>query len=69
MKRPSTAAATDRSGADTGGLGAMRQAHHRLTVATRGRGLTEIRQPVVAWVESTGLAAGLVTRATSGASA
>ena len=39
----------------------MRQAHHRLTVATRGRGLTEITRPVVAWVESTGLAAGLVT--------
>jgi len=39
----------------------MRQAHHRLTVATRGRGLTEITQPVVAWVESTGLRAGLVT--------
>jgi secondary thiamine-phosphate synthase enzyme len=39
----------------------MRQAHHRLTVATRGRGLTDITQPVVAWAESTGLAAGLVT--------
>jgi secondary thiamine-phosphate synthase enzyme len=39
----------------------MRQAHHRLIVAMRGRGLTEITQPVVAWAESTGLAAGLVT--------
>ena len=39
----------------------MRQVLHRLQVETRRRGLVEITRPVVAWVASTGLRAGLLT--------
>jgi secondary thiamine-phosphate synthase enzyme len=39
----------------------MRQAIHRFTVATRGRGLTEITREVAAFVASTGIGAGLAT--------
>ena len=39
----------------------MRQAQHRLSVATPGRGLVEITAPVVRWVEAQGMAAGLLT--------
>ena len=34
---------------------------HRLTVATRGRGLTEITREVATFVESSGIGAGLAT--------
>ena len=39
----------------------MRQASHGLTLDTRGRGLVEITQPVVRWVEGAGMATGLLT--------
>ncbi len=39
----------------------MRQALHRLTVETRGKGLTEITAPVLAWVAGQGIGTGLLT--------
>jgi secondary thiamine-phosphate synthase enzyme len=39
----------------------MRQAHHRLSISTPGRGLIEITADVVRWVEAQGIAAGLLT--------
>jgi secondary thiamine-phosphate synthase enzyme len=39
----------------------LRQSHHLLTVATRGRGFYEITTQVAAWVSHGGFAAGLVT--------
>ena len=39
----------------------MRQALHRLTVATRGKGLVEITREVLAWVEDQGIDTGLLT--------
>ena len=39
----------------------MRQAFHRLSVATRGKGLVEITRPVRAWIDEEGFAAGLLT--------
>ena len=39
----------------------MRQATHRLHVETRGKGLTEITRPVLAWVSEQGIAMGLLT--------
>lgn len=39
----------------------MRQVLHRLQVETARRGLVEITRPVVAWVASTGVRAGLLT--------
>lgn len=39
----------------------MRQVLHRLQVETARRGLVEITGPVVAWVASTGVRAGLLT--------
>lgn len=38
----------------------MRQAHHQLTVSTRGRGLHEITREVRAWVRASGIEAGLL---------
>lgn len=39
----------------------MRQATHSLTVATRGKGLTEITREAEAWVDDQGLVTGLLT--------
>jgi secondary thiamine-phosphate synthase enzyme len=39
----------------------MRQASHRLTIDTRGRGLVEITSPVRRWVEAEGIDTGLLT--------
>jgi secondary thiamine-phosphate synthase enzyme len=39
----------------------MRQAHHVLTVATRGKGLFEITGDVGAWTAGQGIARGLLT--------
>src|SRR5690554_2512445 len=39
----------------------MRQATYALTVATRGKGLTEITGEVADWVAGQGIAAGLLT--------
>jgi secondary thiamine-phosphate synthase enzyme len=39
----------------------MRQAHHRLSVATPGRGLVEITPAVTRWVEAQGMVEGLLT--------
>jgi secondary thiamine-phosphate synthase enzyme len=39
----------------------MRQAHHHLTVATKGRGLLEISKPVERWVNAQDIASGLLT--------
>lgn len=39
----------------------LRQAHHELTIATRGRGLYEFTREVEAWVSKNGFTDGLVT--------
>ncbi len=39
----------------------MRQALHRLQVRTNGKGLTEITEPVAAWLSEQDIATGLVT--------
>jgi secondary thiamine-phosphate synthase enzyme len=39
----------------------MRQAQHHLTVATGGKGLTEITAPVARWLAGQGIANGLLT--------
>jgi secondary thiamine-phosphate synthase enzyme len=39
----------------------MRQAIHRLTVETRGKGLTAITQPVLAWARDQNIQTGLLT--------
>ena len=39
----------------------MKQALHRLTVATRGKGLVEITREVLAWVADQGIDTGLLT--------
>jgi secondary thiamine-phosphate synthase enzyme len=39
----------------------MRQVHHRLSVATPGRGLVEITPAVTRWAEAQGMAEGLLT--------
>ena len=39
----------------------MRQAVHRLSVATRGKGLYEVTREVRAWVTAQGIATGLLT--------
>ena len=39
----------------------MRQALHRLCVATRGKGLVEITRPVLDWVAGQGIETGLLT--------
>lgn len=39
----------------------MRQALHRLGIETRGKGLTAITRPVLAWVADQGIQAGLLT--------
>src|SRR5690349_7529380 len=39
----------------------MRQAQHRMTVATRGRGLTDITDPACRWVAAQGIVTGLLT--------
>lgn len=39
----------------------MRQASDRLTVDTRGKGLTEITRPVADWVAGAGIGTGLLT--------
>lgn len=39
----------------------MRQAQHRLTIATRGQGLVEITGAVARWVAETGVDQGLLT--------
>ena len=39
----------------------MRQALHRLTVATRGRALVPVTDPVRGWAEAQGFATGLLT--------
>ncbi len=39
----------------------MRQAAHRITVATRGKGFYEITSEVSRWVESQGITTGLLT--------
>jgi secondary thiamine-phosphate synthase enzyme len=39
----------------------MRQATHRLAVATRGKGLVEVTQPVADWLAQQGITTGLLT--------
>ena len=39
----------------------MRQALHRLTIATRGKGLVEFTRPVLGWVADQGIGTGLLT--------
>ena len=39
----------------------MRQSLHRLTIETRGKGLTEITRPVLVWVKNQGMEVGLLT--------
>lgn len=39
----------------------LRQSNHEFTVATRGRGIYEITEPIVAWVAKSGIGNGLVT--------
>jgi secondary thiamine-phosphate synthase enzyme len=39
----------------------MRQALHRLTITTRGKGLVEFTDPVLAWVADQGIGIGLLT--------
>jgi secondary thiamine-phosphate synthase enzyme len=39
----------------------MRQSTKRLEISTRGKGLYEISDPVVAWVQESGLKTGLLT--------
>ena len=39
----------------------MKQALHRLTIATRGKGLVEFTGPVLAWVADQGIGLGLLT--------
>ncbi|SMF57136.1 secondary thiamine-phosphate synthase enzyme [Tistlia consotensis] len=39
----------------------MRQASHRLTIATGGRGLTEVTDPVERWLAGQGVGEGLLT--------
>jgi secondary thiamine-phosphate synthase enzyme len=39
----------------------MRQALHRLTIATRGKGLVEVTGPVLRWVADQGIGTGLLT--------
>ena len=39
----------------------MRQAHGRLTIATRGAGLVEVTDEVSAWLDAQGIADGLLT--------
>lgn len=39
----------------------MRQAFHKLTIATRGKGLVEITAPVLAWVKAERFVSGLLT--------
>ena len=39
----------------------MRQALHRLTVSTRGKGLVEFTGPVLGWVAEQGIGTGLLT--------
>ncbi|VXC97156.1 secondary thiamine-phosphate synthase enzyme YjbQ [Sphingomonas sp. 8AM] len=39
----------------------MRQAHGRLTIATRGAGLVEVTDEVAAWLDAQGIADGLLT--------
>ncbi|MBV9782879.1 MAG: YjbQ family protein [Acidisphaera sp.] len=39
----------------------MRQALHRITIATRGRGLVAVGEPICAWTEAQGIATGLLT--------
>lgn len=39
----------------------MRQAIHRLTVSTRGKGLFDVTPDLTAWVAAQGIATGLVT--------
>ena len=48
-------------GAESGQASRMRQIHHRLTIATRGQGLTEVTGPVGAWLSEQGLSDGLLT--------
>lgn len=42
-------------------MGAMRQASTILTVATSGRGFTEITRDVAGWLDGTGIAEGVLT--------
>ena len=39
----------------------MQQALHRLMIDTRGKGLTEITRPMLAWVADQGIGTGLLT--------
>ena len=39
----------------------MRQVQHRLSIATRGKGLVEITREVKRWVEGQGISTGLLT--------
>jgi secondary thiamine-phosphate synthase enzyme len=39
----------------------MRQALHRLTVSTRGKGLVEFTDPLLGWVAEQGIGTGLLT--------
>ncbi len=39
----------------------MRQSLHRLTIETRGKGLTDITRPVLVWVKNQGMETGLLT--------
>jgi secondary thiamine-phosphate synthase enzyme len=39
----------------------MRQAQHRMPVATRGRGLTDVTEPTCRWVAAQGIVTGLLT--------
>ena len=46
---------------DPGSRPPMRQALHRLTVATHGKGLVEITREVLAWTAAQGVGTGLLT--------
>jgi thiamine phosphate synthase YjbQ (UPF0047 family) len=39
----------------------MRQASHRLAIATHGQGLVPVTQPVAAWVAAQAMETGLLT--------
>lgn len=39
----------------------MKQALHRLTIATTGKGLTDLTRPIIDWTATQGIATGLLT--------
>ena len=39
----------------------LRQSHHRLSVATHGRGFTDLTRPIAQWIGESGIGTGLLT--------